>query len=95
MQSGVATKVPSLDNSGITGSYRNKEGIEGEDTWAKRSDWINLRGKIGEEKISVAIIDHPKNVGVSNLLALTWLWTFLSKSIRTESFFKWKRCVEF
>lgn len=61
--SGVATKVPSLDNTGITGSYRNKEGIEGEDTWAKRSDWINLRGKIGDEKISVAIIDHPKNVG--------------------------------
>ncbi|WP_435357164.1 PmoA family protein [Emticicia sp. SJ17W-69] len=61
--SGVATKVPSLDNAGITGSYRNKEGIEGEDTWAKRSDWINLRGKIGDEKISVAIIDHPKNVG--------------------------------
>ncbi len=61
--SGVATKVPSLDNTGITGSYRNKEGIEGEDTWAKRSDWVNLRGQIGEEKISVAIIDHPKNVG--------------------------------
>jgi Methane oxygenase PmoA len=61
--SGVATKVPSLDNSGITGVYRNKEGIEGEDTWAKRSEWVNLRGTIGEEKISVAIIDHPKNVG--------------------------------
>lgn len=61
--SGVATKVPVLDNTGITGSYRNKEGIEGEDTWAKRSDWVNLRGKIGDEKISVAIIDHPKNVG--------------------------------
>jgi hypothetical protein len=61
--SGVATKVPSLDNTGITGVYRNKEGIEGEDTWAKRSDWINLRGTIDNEKISVAIIDHPKNVG--------------------------------
>ncbi len=61
--SGVATKVPSLDNTGITGNYRNKEGIEGEETWAKRSDWVNLRGQIGEEKISVAIIDHPKNVG--------------------------------
>lgn len=61
--SGVATKVPSLDNTGITGSYRNKEGIEGEDTWAKRSEWINLRGQMGDEKISVAIIDHPKNPG--------------------------------
>lgn len=61
--SGVATKVPVLDNTGITGNYRNKEGIEGEATWAKRSDWVNLGGQIGDEKIAIAIIDHPKNVG--------------------------------
>lgn len=61
--SGVATNVPVLDNTGITGSYRNKEGIEGEATWAKRSDWVNLRGQIDDEKIAIAIIDHPKNIG--------------------------------
>ena len=60
--SGIATKVPALNNNGVVGSYRNKEGVEGEDVWAKRSVWCNLRGKIGEENISVAIIDHPKNV---------------------------------
>lgn len=61
--SGVATKVPKLDNTGITGSYRNTEGVEGEAVWAKRSKWVNLRGKIGEENVNIAIIDHPKNVG--------------------------------
>lgn len=61
--SGVATKVPKLDNTGITGSYRNTEGVEGEDVWSKRSKWVNLRGKIGNEIINIAIIDHPKNVG--------------------------------
>lgn len=61
--SGVATKVPKLDNTGITGSYKNTEGIEGEAVWGKRSKWVNLRGKIGEETINIAIIDHPKNVG--------------------------------
>lgn len=60
---GIATKVPALNNTGVTGKYRNSNGIEGEDVWAKRAVWCNLMGKIKEEKISVAIIDHPKNVG--------------------------------
>ncbi|NBA87068.1 hypothetical protein GVN16_14955 [Emticicia sp. CRIBPO] len=60
---GLATKVPSLDNTGITGNYRNAEGIQGEDTWSKRSTWINLTGKIKNEDVSVAIFDHPSNAG--------------------------------
>ena len=59
---GVATKVASLNNEGVTGNYRNKEGVEGDDVWAKRSAWNDLSGKIGED-ISVAIFDHPQNLG--------------------------------
>jgi hypothetical protein len=61
--SGIATKVPVMNNAGITGNYRNSNGIEGEDVWAKRAIWCNLTGKINDENISVAIIDHPKNPG--------------------------------
>ena len=61
--SGIATKVPVMNNEGITGNYRNSNGIEGEDVWAKRAIWCNLTGKIKGEDISIGIIDHPKNVG--------------------------------
>lgn len=61
--SGIATKVPVMNNAGITGNYRNSNGIEGEEVWAKRAVWCNLTGKIKDEDISIAIIDHPKNVG--------------------------------
>jgi Methane oxygenase PmoA len=61
--SGIATQVPKLDNTGVTGSYRNSEGIEGDDCWGKRAKWCNLRGQIADEKINLVIIDHPKNVG--------------------------------
>lgn len=61
--SGIATKVPVMNNEGITGNYRNSNGIEGEEVWAKRAIWCNLTGKIKDEDISIAIIDHPKNVG--------------------------------
>lgn len=60
---GIATKVPVMNNTGITGNYRNSNGIEGEAVWAKRAIWCNLTGKIKDENISIAMIDHPKNVG--------------------------------
>lgn len=61
--SGIATKVPVMNNEGITGNYRNSNGIEGETVWGKRAIWCNLTGKIKDENISIAMIDHPKNVG--------------------------------
>ncbi|MBK9934893.1 MAG: PmoA family protein [Cytophagaceae bacterium] len=60
--SGLATKVPVLDNTGVNGNYLNAQGITGEDTWSKRSEWVTLQGNIGQESISVSIFDHPKNV---------------------------------
>jgi hypothetical protein len=58
---GVATKVERMDNSNITGSYRNDSGAEGLDTWGKRSKWMNLRGEVNGEQISLAMFDHPEN----------------------------------
>lgn len=60
---GLPTKVAVLNNEGVNGRYINREGIEGLDTWGKRSDWVNLRSSIGDEKISLAILDHKSNVG--------------------------------
>jgi Methane oxygenase PmoA len=61
--SGIETKVPMLNNDGVTGNYRSSEGLEGEKVWGTRGRWVNLSGKIKSEDISLAIIDHPKNVG--------------------------------
>ncbi|GAA4402089.1 hypothetical protein GCM10023187_16950 [Nibrella viscosa] len=61
--SGLATKVPSMDNTGVTGHYKSSEGVEGENVWGKRAKWMNLTGTINGENISVAIFDHPQNVG--------------------------------
>jgi hypothetical protein len=61
--SGKATDVPTMNNEGVTGRYRSSEGVEGEDVWGKRARWMNLTGKVGNENISVALLDHPQNVG--------------------------------
>ena len=60
---GNITTVSVLDNSKITGMYTNREGARGDEVWGKRSQWANLSGIKDGEMVSVAIIDHPKNVG--------------------------------
>jgi len=60
---GIATKVKVLNNDGVNGNYLNAEGVIGLDCWGLRSDWVNLSSKIGDEDISLAILDHKKNVG--------------------------------
>jgi hypothetical protein len=59
---GLATKVPVLDNTGVSGDYLNAQGIKGEATWSKRSEWVTLQGNIKGEDISITIFDHPLNI---------------------------------
>jgi len=60
--SGVETKVPVLDNTGVSGDYISSEGIKGEAVWSTRATWMNLTGVMDNHPINVAIFDHPSNV---------------------------------
>jgi hypothetical protein len=60
---GVATTVATLDNTGVTGRYRTSEGKEGDAAWGTRARWCALSGKVGDEDVTVAILDHPSNPG--------------------------------
>jgi hypothetical protein len=53
--------VKKMSNEGVTGSYKSSEGVTDEAVWGTRARWMNLTGKIGDEKISLVISDHPKN----------------------------------
>lgn len=61
--SGKVTNVPRMDNEGVSGMYRSSEGLEGDAVWGTRGQWVNLTGKIGDEQVSVVMMDHPRNVG--------------------------------
>jgi hypothetical protein len=58
---GNPEKVKGMSNEGITGNYRSSDGKTGSRVWGTRAKWMNLYGKIGNEKISLVICDHPKN----------------------------------
>ncbi len=59
---GVETKVPQMDNTGVSGNYISSEGISGEAVWSTRAKWMNLQGKMDNHDINVAILDHPLNI---------------------------------
>lgn len=61
--SGIATPVAKLNNEGVTGKYISSEGKQGDDVWGTRGKWVNLVGTIGQEPVSLVILDNPKNVG--------------------------------
>jgi hypothetical protein len=60
---GRATPVAVLDNTGVTGKYLSSEGKEGDAVWSTRAKWALLGGTVSGEPITIAILDHPSNVG--------------------------------
>ena len=59
--SGKTTSVPVLDNTGVTGLYTSSEGLKGDKVWGTRGRWCMLSGKIGDEAVTIAMLDHPSN----------------------------------
>lgn len=56
--------MSATDNEGVTGQYRNSEGVAGyPDVWGKRARWMTLSGTVEDRPVTVAIFDHPRNPG--------------------------------
>ncbi len=61
--SGKAAAKPVLDNTGVSGEYESSEKLRGDAVWSTRARWTVLRGTIGTEPISIAMLDNPANFG--------------------------------
>ncbi|MEO5998141.1 MAG: PmoA family protein [Chitinophagaceae bacterium] len=59
---GNPTTVKKMSNEGVNGNYKSSEGVTGEAVWGKRAKWMDLYGSVGNEKVSLVICDHPKNL---------------------------------
>ncbi|MEC8547247.1 MAG: DUF6807 family protein [Bacteroidota bacterium] len=60
---GNPTEVKVLDNTGVNGNYLSSRGLEGNEVWGTRSEWVKLYSSMDDEPVSITIIDHPNNVG--------------------------------
>lgn len=60
---GGATSVTKLDNTGVNGVYLSSEGKQGDAVWGTRGRWCNLSGHLGNEPVTITILDYPANPG--------------------------------
>lgn len=58
---GNVTIVKGGTDKVASGNYLTSEGMQGDSAWSTRAAWCKAYGKIGNDSVSVVIIDHPKN----------------------------------
>lgn len=59
---GNVTTVKGGNDKIPTGNYLTSEGKAGDNVWSTRAAWCMAYGKMGNDTVSIAIIDHPKNI---------------------------------
>lgn len=60
---GNPTTVPKISNEGVSGMYYSSEGEKGDSVWSTKGNWTTLTGKKDGKNVTIAIFDHPSNVG--------------------------------
>lgn len=60
---GNPTTVKATDNAGVTGMYTGSSGKKGDAVWSSRNDWVMLSGTKDNVLTTMAVFDHPKNMG--------------------------------
>ncbi|MEO8412612.1 MAG: PmoA family protein [Ginsengibacter sp.] len=58
---GNVTIVKGVKDAIANGNYITSEGKQGDDAWSTRGRWCKVYGKMGNDSISITIIDHPGN----------------------------------
>ena len=59
---GNVTVVKGGSDHVANGTYLTSAGKTGNDAWSTRGVWCKVYAKMGTDSVSIAIIDHPKNV---------------------------------
>ena len=60
---GNVTTVPPSDAAQVTGMYTGGTGAMGDSVWGTKGRWTMLNGKKDGQNITIAMFDHPANVG--------------------------------
>jgi len=92
---GIVTEVAEMNNEGVSGNYRSSEGIEGDSVWATRGKWVNLNGKIGEEPVSLVILDNPDNVGYPTYWHARGYGLFAANPLGQKEFSKGEKTLNY
>ena len=92
---GNITNVKAMSNIGVSGNFISSEGITGESVWSTRAKWMDLYGNIGDEKISLVVCDHPKNLSYPTFWHARGYGLFAANPLGTRDFTKGAKELKF
>ncbi len=92
---GIVTTVKAIKDPSINGNYITSEGKEGDSAWATRGNWCLLYGKKNNELISIAMIDHPKNIGYPTYWHARGYGLFAANPLGQKIFSNGKESLQF
>jgi hypothetical protein len=92
---GIVTMVKAIKDSSINGNYITSEGKEGDSAWATRGNWCLLYGKKEGKTISIAMIDHPKNIGYPTYWHARGYGLFAANPLGQKIFSNGKQALNF
>jgi hypothetical protein len=92
---GNVTTVASNQHDQVTGNYITSVGKQGDSAWGTRARWCMLYGKIKQDSISIAIIDHPANPGFPTYWHARGYGLFAANPLGQEIFSKGKDSLGF
>jgi hypothetical protein len=93
--SGHPTTVAKLDNSGVNGTYLTSEGKKGDAAWGTRGRWCNLSGLVGDEPVTITILDHPANPGFPTYWHARGYGLFAANPLGQKIFTEGKQSLNF
>lgn len=88
-------KEKMVEHKSATGNYLGSTGISGEEVWGTRGRWMCLSGSIQDEKVSVAILDHPHNIGFPTYWHARGYGLFAANPLGQNVFSKGKETLNF
>jgi Methane oxygenase PmoA len=86
---GKMTKIEA-NGKQATGMYLSSSGLKGDSVWGTRGRWCMFYGNKDRENISIAIIDHPANVGYPTYWHARGYGLFAANPLGQEIFSKGK-----
>ena len=92
---GIVTDVAETNNVGVSGKYHSSEGLEGDNVWGTRAKWVNLTGKIGDEPISLVILDNPDNIGYPTYWHARGYGLFAANPLGQKEFSEGKETLDY
>ena len=94
-QDGKPMEEKVLMNEGVNGVYLSSQGVKGPSVWGTRAKWMRLGGEVNGGPVSLAIIDHPDNIGYPTYWHARAYGLFSANTLGQKAFSKGREELNF